>query len=126
MVEGRWSDEVRAALPDGEILFSRGRIDYQGSVAIIARLDDGRWLQYDWSYGSCSGCDQWEGERETVIADEIRRGAAIMDAHTFQDFLAGILHRKAEWLLGTGGYGSYEDHTGLEVEELLNRVKEDL
>lgn len=127
-VSGRWSGEVFAALPDGEVVFSRGRNDYQGSVAIVAKLDDGRWLHYGWSYGSCSACDSWEGEPEEKVAEEIRSGAAIMDPETFADYLIACYHQKAEWLTGKAKYDetqesySYDEHTGLGTVELLSLV----
>lgn len=133
MVEGRWFEEVKAALPDGEVVFSTGTDDYQGSVAIVARLDDGRWLHYDWSYGSCSGCDAWEsrvhggeeGGREAVL-EEIRNGAAILDAAHFADYLVGCRAAKASWLRDPDSseqpFYSYETHVGMTVDELVRAV----
>lgn len=126
MVEGRWHEEVAAALPDGEVVFSTGTADYQGSVAIVARLDDGRWLHYDWSYGSCSGCDAWEGtmyddaDGPAKVAEEIRKGAAIMDRDHFADYLVSAKAARASWLhSGDGDSYSYEQHVGLKVDELV-------
>ena len=135
MIEARWSEMVREALPDGEVVFSTGRNDYQGSVAIVAKLDDGRWLHYDWSYGSCSGCDHWENvmgwdddaERRQEVINEIQNGAAIMDAAHFADYLCGIKAAGADWLhddsdRSEGSYYSYEDHVGMSLPDLMTAV----
>jgi len=50
--------------------------DYQGYVDISVLLDDGRVYSYQYSYGSCSGCDEWEAESysdekiEQIMMDE--------------------------------------------------------
>lgn len=116
---GRWTGEILEHLDDGELVLYNGRPDYQGSCVVIAKLASGKWLQYEWSYGSCSGCDQWEGVydpyeystdtdeekaakakgREATIA-EWRKSATQMDADTFADFLAGCIAQKADWIVG--------------------------
>jgi hypothetical protein len=138
----RWAEEVMASLPDGEVLFSRGKSDYQGSGCLVARLDDGRWAQYEWNYGSCSGCDRWEDaggyddeedrqkKLNEVISADVNREAAFMDAETMGDFLVGCLAKKAAWLTGKNTYDgsasySYEEHVGLSLEDLLKRVAEE-
>ena len=119
MITGRWHETVAAALPDGEVIFSTGTDDYQGSVAIVARLDDGRWLHYDWSYGSCSGCDAWEDEPTEKVTAEIAKGAAIMDRDHFADYLVSAKASKASWLHdGNSESYSYERHVGVTVDEL--------
>ena len=128
MITGRWCDLVADALPDGEVLFSTGTDDYQGSVAIVARLDDGRWLQYDWSYGSCSVCDSWEDLPESEVKVEIGEAAAILPAVEFARYLANVLESKADWLRDPStkdGSWVYSEHIGLTVEELLMRVQKE-
>lgn len=125
MITGRWHETVADALPDGEVLFSTGSDGYQGSVAIVARLDDGRWLHYDWSYGSCSGCDAWEGQPEDDVKDEIRLGAAVMDSAHFADYLVSAKASRSSWLWDPSTENdsySYESHVGLTVDELVARV----
>ena len=41
------------------ILAYCGESDYQGSVA-VAWESEGKFYFYEYSYGSCSGCDDWE------------------------------------------------------------------
>lgn len=123
MVTGRWHETVAEALPNGEVVFSTGTDDYQGSVAIVARLDDGRWLHYGWSYGSCPGCDAWEDEPTEKVAEEIRKGAAIMDRDHMADYLVAAQASRASWLHdGNPDSYSYESHVGLKVAELVAAV----
>lgn len=139
MIEGRWADVVRDTLPDGEVLYSTGTKDYQGHVAIVAKLDDGRWLHYSWSYGSCSGCDAWEddwsrydateaeqAEGREKVRNNIRNGAAVMDKDHFADYLVSCRASGASWLRSKDDEESYsyESQVGLSVEELVARVRQ--
>lgn len=123
-VNGRWSGLVREALPDGEIVASVGTDDYQGSVAIVARLDDGRWLHYSWSYGSCSHCDSWECEDEAVVKEEISNGAAILDREAFLRYLQRAYDNDASWIASMRGEEryNYEEKVGLDYNGLLDKV----
>lgn len=52
-----------------KLLYCHHVDDYQGDVDVDALLSDGRIYSYYYSYGSCSGCDEWEdrGLNETAI-----------------------------------------------------------
>jgi len=41
--------------------------DYQGMVATCVKLPDGRFAIYNDYYGSCSGCDSWEGANDESV-----------------------------------------------------------
>lgn len=125
MVGGRWHETVAAALPDGEVLFSSGNEDYSGQVAIVAKLDDGDWLFYAWSYGSCSGCDPWEDEPIENVKEDIRLGAKVMSPQEFYVFLENCQSTKAPWLVGSDPWG-YEQFVGLTAPDLLTRVRNEL
>jgi hypothetical protein len=43
-----------------ELLRKDYESDWQGYVDIDVLLEDGRVFSYKYSYGSCSGCDEWE------------------------------------------------------------------
>jgi hypothetical protein len=73
-INARWESDVFALLPDGEVVWAEGTEDYQGFERIIAKLDDGRYLFYSWSYGSCSGCDSWEG-KPAEMEQDVKSGA---------------------------------------------------
>lgn len=40
---------------------------YQGMVATCVKLPDGRFIIYNDYYGSCSGCDSWEGATDEEV-----------------------------------------------------------
>ena len=48
------------SLNSKEILSLNYENDYQGYVDIDVLLEDGRVFSYHYSYGSCSGWDEWE------------------------------------------------------------------
>jgi hypothetical protein len=45
---------------DAEVIFEASTDDYQGSANVLLRMADGRFAHFEWTYGSCSGCDEWE------------------------------------------------------------------
>lgn len=51
--------------------------DYQGHVDVDVLLNDGRVFTYYYSYGSCSGCDEWEdrGLSDDQIKDTMKTEA---------------------------------------------------
>lgn len=56
--------------------------DYQGYVDIDVELKDGRVFTYEYSYGSCSGCDEWESRNldDAQIKDVILKESTIFDS----------------------------------------------
>lgn len=63
-------DDQMIGLFKGSILIAHwNEGDYQGSVATCVLLPDGRYVIYNDYYGSCSGCDAWEGAND----EEVRR-----------------------------------------------------
>lgn len=62
----RWDECFQIAIDSlggaKEILFEDAYADWQGHLDMDVLLEDGRVASYYYSYGSCSGCDQWEGE----------------------------------------------------------------
>lgn len=117
-IDARWAKEVMWALPDGEVVMSRGTVDYQGFCDFVARLDDGRWLHVHWAYGSCAGCDEYEDMASDVRDTAFRALADAMPAEVFADYIVGCVGSRADWLTG-----EHEASTGLATaEELLARV----
>lgn len=65
--EARWGDvAVEVFGSDAEVIWEASTADYQGSCNVLLRLTDGRFAHYEWTYGSCSGCDEWEGMEADV------------------------------------------------------------
>ncbi len=62
----RWDECFQMAVDSlgggKEVLFEDAYADWQGYLDMDVLLHDGRVVSYYYSYGSCSGCDPWEGE----------------------------------------------------------------
>ena len=113
-IDARYESDVLSAGPDGELVYVAGEAGYQGDEVIVAKLDDGSWLFYEWVYGSCSGCDEWEranldGE---ALHDVIRTQMHPVDAETFADWLVACRAAKASWLPGEDGHYVYTAKRG--------------
>jgi hypothetical protein len=60
---GRYADNLQNVLDKlGAVKLLRADYenDYQGHVDVDVLLGDGKVFSYNYSYGSCSGCDEWE------------------------------------------------------------------
>ena len=75
----RYGDIVGDAFGDPKIIWESSYDDYQGYANIFGITNDGRYFHYDWSYGSCAGCDEWEAQNYSYqeIMQIIRDTAAI-------------------------------------------------
>lgn len=60
----RWSDAVFLAaemVGATGVVRKWGEADYQGSAAIVLYKEStDAFARFEWSWGSCSGCDQWD------------------------------------------------------------------
>jgi hypothetical protein len=74
-------DEVVNELGGKDVLRLDYYSDYQGHVDLDVLLNDGRVFSYQYSYGSCSGCDGWEyrGLSDKEIKTEMLRDATFFD-----------------------------------------------
>lgn len=63
----RWLDEAReAAVRNGySVVDEDGVSDYQGWGVLL--LSGPSWAVLSWSYGSCGGCDSYEGMNEEAL-----------------------------------------------------------
>lgn len=94
----RWAEEVEAAFGLNkywEILWENSCRDYQGHANIFAKQDhwdnNGVYLIYDWTYGSCSGCDSWEGEpRKTIILQILNEALFLEDKEKLRAYFDGV------------------------------------
>lgn len=67
VAEGRWSGYAIMGLEDAEVVYWRGEADYQGSCEYIVKIDtwgSPEYVEFAWSYGSCSYCDGYEDMSE--------------------------------------------------------------
>lgn len=78
----RYGDEACDVFVDALIIFEKSEADYQGFANIFGLLPNGKYFHYEWSYGSCSGCDEWEARNLSYeeIKQEMRNGANFFDS----------------------------------------------
>lgn len=121
-IGARYESEIFGRQPYGVLEFCSGENDYQGSEAFVAKLNDGRWMFYEWSYGSCSGCDHWENETLEQCELDWKNGPAVMDAESFADFLINCINERAYWLFRRYVGKTEKVETPKDVLELLEKV----
>lgn len=75
--ECRYGDIAAMIWGTSEILWEQSYADYQGDAAILALMPDGMLCFYEWTYGSCSGCDDWDYRRlsDQQIMQEMKDSA---------------------------------------------------
>src|SRR5689334_16344805 len=76
-VSCRYGDIAARIWEGWELVWEHSEADYQGFASFVAKHEDGRYVFYEWTYGSCSGCDGWEAAEltEEQIEDEMRQEA---------------------------------------------------
>jgi len=64
-----------------EILKLSSETDYSGFVDVDALLEDGRVWSYRYTYGSCSGCDEWESLElnDEAIVEAMKQGSTFFN-----------------------------------------------
>ncbi len=77
--ECRWSEFAERLIGDWDVLWEHAEVDYQGFAELLA-AKDGRFCYLQWSYGSCSGCDQWEDMPEEQAFDDFKTGAMFFES----------------------------------------------
>lgn len=85
--EARYSDILQKVLDDlsaKKLLRKDYESCYQGHVDVDVLLNDGRVFSYKYYYGSCSGCDEWEGES---YSDEEIKNIMLKEATIFDNIL---------------------------------------
>lgn len=67
--------------PEALLIWEHSENDWQGFANILVKTTDGRFAHYEWTYGSCSGCDEWEssGLSDGEIEKRMRDAAAWFD-----------------------------------------------
>jgi hypothetical protein len=63
---------------DADIIWENSEADWQGSANLLAATTYGTFIHYSWTYGSCSGCDEWEARElsEQEVEKEMRMAMA--------------------------------------------------
>jgi hypothetical protein len=64
---GGHDDQMIGLFKDSTVIGHWNESDYQGSVATCVELSNGRYAIYNDYYGSCSGCDSWDGADDESV-----------------------------------------------------------
>lgn len=108
----RWEGVAAEALGSGKLIFYRGESDYQGTAEALVLRDDGRYAYLAWSWGSCSGCDPYEGmasdmgmsyeygDSSKLALEDFRRSVQVMDTNTALQFFKNKGDDEAVALIG--------------------------
>jgi len=78
--ECRYGEVAASIFGDAEIIWENSEADYQGFANVLAHMPDGTFVHYEWTYGSCSGCDEWEarGLNDEEVEAEMRGAMAVL------------------------------------------------
>jgi hypothetical protein len=84
----KWEDTVASTCRYGnmagnylfdqsEIIWEQSEADWQGSAKVLSYNKEGTLTYFEWCYGSCSMCDDWESRdlNEEQIGKEMKRDA---------------------------------------------------
>jgi hypothetical protein len=82
----RWAEAVNDILhfDTMEIVWEEGEQGYSGYANVVA-YKDGVVYHYEWSYGSCSGCDAWE-DNEHKIEYEVNKTVSKLYKDTYEAY----------------------------------------
>jgi len=64
---GGHDDQMQKLFKDSEVIAHWNEGNYDGMVATCVKLADDRYVIYNDYYGSCSGCDSWEGASDEDV-----------------------------------------------------------
>lgn len=56
----RYGDVAGRIFGEAEVIWEHSEDGYSGFANVLVRMPDGRFGHYEWTYGSCSRCDEWE------------------------------------------------------------------
>lgn len=86
----RYGKVAERIFSDANIIFEDSLDDYQGYANVFAAMPDGTFVHYEWTYGSCSSCDEWEAREldDNSIEKEMRSSMAVLkDRETARRYL---------------------------------------
>lgn len=94
-------EQMKGLFKDAKVIAHWNEGSYQGMVATCVKLPDGRYLIYNDYYGSCSGCDSWEGATDEEVKKmciDLANGAYIF--RSFEDVITFLSQEEGlsyEW-----------------------------
>jgi len=101
---------------DVKILASYIESDYQGSEGYVYQLSDGRIVLINDYFGSCSGCDSWEGSSDEQATELIK--ALVNNATVVKSVDEAI-----DYLEKSKSSSEHYDWSGLQ-DELLTELRQ--
>lgn len=64
---GGHDDQMMGLFKNSTVIGHYNEGNWQGTVATCVLLEDGEYVIYNDYYGSCSGCDSWEGATDESV-----------------------------------------------------------
>lgn len=115
---GGHDDQMTGLFKNAKVIAHWNEGDYQGTVATCVQLEDGRFAIYNDYYGSCSGCDAWEGASDEEVRKmcvDLANSALVFESLSdVKEFLsAGEPAENYEW------FGTYSGAASNLLEEIL-------
>jgi len=92
---------------------------YEGMVATCVQLDNGKYAIYNDYYGSCAGCDSWEGASDEEVRNmcvNLSNGAYIFEG--IYDVVSFLKEKNKD------GYSWTEKASDALLGEILNNIRE--
>lgn len=91
--EARYGELVQELYGHLPVVFDKSIADYQGNVSVIFK-DGDKYHFVKYSYGSCSGCDDWEARElsDDAIKKEIQSDCTLTfnDREKAQQYIDGV------------------------------------
>lgn len=90
----RYGEVAERIFGDAEIIYEDSCDDWQGYARLLAHMPNGEFCYYEWFFGSCSGCDDWEFRKldDTSIEKEMRSELAWL--HTVKSARQFVVNTK--------------------------------
>lgn len=83
---------------DFDVLWENSKFEYQGHVKILIETKNKnvKWIYYEYSYGSCIGCDTWQSAGMTYneIKSEMKRNLSKFKEKNKSAFLKFLKMKK--------------------------------
>lgn len=86
----RYGEVAERLFGEGDVIWEHSYADYQGYANVLVKLPNGMFAHYEWWYGSCSGCDDWENRNlsDDEVLKEMREETAwFNDVPTLRRYL---------------------------------------
>jgi hypothetical protein len=124
----RYGDVAEEIWKDWNIIWEDSVDDYQGHASFVLEKD-GKYVFYEWWYGSCSGCDGWESQGLTgeQIEKEMRETALWLDSKEdlfkWLNMLEGTVPISQYNEMGGGGFGACLDILSGGLVQRINAIR---